>query len=272
MSRVRHSPASPRRPRAPRTQRPLRLSAVAVSVAIHAIALGAIAAFSVAPPLTERAPEVEARFAAWVPEIAPEDEVPPPAAGDAARPEEMLDATESAELEDPLAETPEFAAPEVIALASRFGSGSVRIGPRRVRGGTGQAAGASGTGGGSGRDGDSASASSAAVEPSVAPSAPPPAPAEVVRVAARVLRTARPEYPERAREGGIEGRVVLVAEILANGTVGEIEVLTSSGCAALDEAAADCVRRRWRFAAAQADGVAVRARVRLPVFVFRIDD
>lgn len=263
MSRVRHNPASPPK------RRSLRLSAFTASVAIHGVALGAIAVFSVAPPRAEREPEVEAQFATWVPEIAQEEAVPPPAAGDVARPEELLDATESAELEDPLAAQPEFAAPEVIALASRFGSGRVRFAPRRVRGGTGQAAGpAFGAGEGPGGDGDPVSAPSVVV----APSAPPPAPPEVVRVAARVLRTAKPEYPERARERGDEGRVVLVAEVLADGSVGEVEVLTSSGVAALDEAAVECVRRRWRFDPAHEDGVAVRARVRLPVFIFRIDD
>lgn len=269
MSRVRHSPASPT---SPRRRRPLRLSAFAASVAIHGVALGAIAAFSVAPPRAERELEVEAQFVAWVPEIAPDEVMPPPAAEVVARPEELLHATESAELEDPLAAPAEFAAPEVIALTSRFGSGRVRFAPRRVRGGTGQAAGpAFGAGEGPGGDGDSVSAPSAPVAPSVAPSAPPPAPPEVVRVAARVLRTVKPEYPERARERGDEGRVVLVAEILADGSVGEVEVMTSSGVAALDEAAVECVRRRWRFDPAREDGVAVRARVRLPVFVFRID-
>lgn len=53
------------------------------------------------------------------------------------------------------------------------------------------------------------------------------------------------EYPVQARRNGWEGTVTLRFEMLANGTIGEIEVTKSSGHAILDTAARDALKQ-WR--------------------------
>jgi TonB family protein len=58
--------------------------------------------------------------------------------------------------------------------------------------------------------------------------------------------TPRPIYPRSAREQGIEGQVVVLAIIDVDGSVKNVEIESTSGCLALDEAALDCVRK-WKF-------------------------
>ena len=68
-----------------------------------------------------------------------------------------------------------------------------------------------------------------------------------VRTRARYLETMRPPYPQRAREMGWEGTVVLRVEVNPDGTVGGLAVYQASGYPVLDEAALTAVKR-WRFA------------------------
>ena len=68
-----------------------------------------------------------------------------------------------------------------------------------------------------------------------------------VRTRARYLETMRPPYPQRAREMGWEGIVVLRVEVNPDGTVGGLAVYQASGHPVLDEAALTAVKR-WRFA------------------------
>ena len=63
---------------------------------------------------------------------------------------------------------------------------------------------------------------------------------------------------------GSEGTVTVRALILSAGEVRSVEVAVSSGSIALDRAAADAVRR-WRFAPAARDGVAIDAYVTLKI-------
>jgi len=56
----------------------------------------------------------------------------------------------------------------------------------------------------------------------------------------------RPVYPESARRAGIQGTTLLRIYIERDGRVGDVSVQRSAGHQALDEAAADAVRR-WRF-------------------------
>jgi len=63
---------------------------------------------------------------------------------------------------------------------------------------------------------------------------------------------------------GAEGTVALRALVLADGTVRNVEIATSSGSAVLDQAAVDAVRR-WRFAPAARDGVPIDAYVTLRI-------
>jgi protein TonB len=66
-----------------------------------------------------------------------------------------------------------------------------------------------------------------------------------------------PAYPPTSRRLGEEGRVVVNVYVLADGRVGEVQVLTSSGYERLDAAALEHVRRNWRFDPATRDGAAV---------------
>ncbi len=52
----------------------------------------------------------------------------------------------------------------------------------------------------------------------------------------------KPPYPERARQAGIEGQVVVKALLDIDGSVMEVEILKSSGNEALDEAALSAAR------------------------------
>ena len=54
-----------------------------------------------------------------------------------------------------------------------------------------------------------------------------------------------PSYPDIARQHGWEGTVTLRLELLANGTVGEVQVARSSGYAALDTAAQEAAKT-WK--------------------------
>ena len=56
----------------------------------------------------------------------------------------------------------------------------------------------------------------------------------------------RPVYPESARRAGVQGTTMLRIHIETDGRVSDVSVARSAGHQALDEAAADAVRR-WRF-------------------------
>jgi protein TonB len=68
-----------------------------------------------------------------------------------------------------------------------------------------------------------------------------------------------PAYPAVSKRLGEQGRVVVNVYVLADGRVGDVRVLKSSGYERLDAAALVHVRRNWRFTPARADGEAVAA-------------
>lgn len=114
-----------------------------------------------------------------------------------------------------------------------------------------------------------ASAPELAPAPAVRASEPRPEmqavlPAGSLKVSHRVL----PVYPMIARRHGLEGTVVLRVLVAETGGVGEAAVEASSGCADLDKAAVEAVRK-WRFIPATRGGVAVAVWVRQPV-TFRL--
>jgi protein TonB len=80
-----------------------------------------------------------------------------------------------------------------------------------------------------------------------------------------------PVYPERAKQAGIEGRVMLEALVKADGTVSKVQVL--EGIAAYPEIGASAVTAvgQWKFKPATQDGKAVDVWVKLPV-AFRLQD
>jgi TonB family protein len=63
--------------------------------------------------------------------------------------------------------------------------------------------------------------------------------------AARLLRRVAPQYPEAAKSQGIHGPVVLQAQVLPDGTVGDVTVL--SGNPLLAQAASTAVKQ-WKYA------------------------
>jgi len=73
-----------------------------------------------------------------------------------------------------------------------------------------------------------------------------------------------PSYPAKARRRGYRGVTILSAEILTDGSVGELTVTTSSGYKILDDAALRAVKA-WIFEPAREDGRAVTGRVDIPV-------
>jgi protein TonB len=78
------------------------------------------------------------------------------------------------------------------------------------------------------------------------------------------IEKVKPVYPEEARLAGIEGIVVLKVMILFDGTVGDVEVLESSGRDDFDQAAKECVKQ-WRFKPAMQSGIRVTMAVRIPI-------
>lgn len=81
----------------------------------------------------------------------------------------------------------------------------------------------------------------------------------------RILRQTEPAYPETLRQQRIEGRVAVRMLVLEDGSVGDANVVSSSGYGEMDEAALDAVRQ-WQFVPARQDGGgAVRCRTTLSV-------
>lgn len=85
-----------------------------------------------------------------------------------------------------------------------------------------------------------------------------------------ILARVDPVYPERARQNGQEGTVVLKIQILENGRPGYVSVYNSSGSELLDDAAVEAVRQ-WRFIPAREreSGRAIVCYTTMPV-VFRL--
>ncbi len=116
----------------------------------------------------------------------------------------------------------------------------------------------------------------AAVAPSPAPSqadapaaaAPPgpPVPATTPpSFTAAYLNNPGPQYPYEARVKRHEGIVRLKVLVSPEGRAEQVTIERSSGFAALDDAALDVVKRRWRFVPAKQDGRAVSAWVIVPM-------
>ncbi len=73
-----------------------------------------------------------------------------------------------------------------------------------------------------------------------------------------------PRYPPAELAAGIEGIVMLLVRVNAQGTVDNVWLETTSGNAALDAAAAEAIRK-WRFNPALRNGVPVSYDIRKPV-------
>jgi protein TonB len=78
------------------------------------------------------------------------------------------------------------------------------------------------------------------------------------------LRNQKPPYPMMAYKMKQQGTVVLMAEVLTSGKVGDIKVSSSSGFELLDKSAIEAVRR-WTFSPARKDGVVYVQMLRIPI-------
>ncbi|HUX89992.1 MAG TPA: energy transducer TonB [Gallionellaceae bacterium] len=81
---------------------------------------------------------------------------------------------------------------------------------------------------------------------------------------AAYLNNPPPQYPMVARRNGLQGRVLLSVEVLADGACGQISIQKSSGYAMLDNAALQTVKS-WRFVPARQAGHAVDKWFMIPV-------
>lgn len=73
-----------------------------------------------------------------------------------------------------------------------------------------------------------------------------------------------PSYPPAARRRGIEGTVLLLARVSADGRALAVEITHSSGSSLLDETARNTIAR-WHFRPALRNGAAVAGSVTIPV-------
>jgi protein TonB len=81
---------------------------------------------------------------------------------------------------------------------------------------------------------------------------------------AAYLQNPKPPYPPLAFRTRVEGKVVLLAEVLPDGRAGQVKILESSGNEMLDSSALNTVKR-WKFTPARKDGVIVTQAVRIPI-------
>lgn len=109
--------------------------------------------------------------------------------------------------------------------------------------------------------------------PAVEPSAPSPAPEpaiEAPRYNAAYLNNPPPAYPLSARRRGMEGRVLVRAEIQEDGSCSRVELKRSSGTDLLDQAALEAVKK-WRFVPARKGAQAISAWVDVPI-TFKLEN
>jgi len=81
---------------------------------------------------------------------------------------------------------------------------------------------------------------------------------------AAYLNNPAPEYPDIAKQMGIEGTVLLLVLVQENGLPAQVSIKQSSGSSLLDKAAINAVKN-WKFVAAQRYGNNIVANVIVPI-------
>lgn len=89
--------------------------------------------------------------------------------------------------------------------------------------------------------------------------------AETAIVALMTRVAPPPPYPALAEKRRMQGTVVLMILVDAQGNPLDVTIEQSSGSTLLDEAAKKFVKARWRFVPAEVGGVAVSAYARVPI-------
>lgn len=111
---------------------------------------------------------------------------------------------------------------------------------------------------------DEARASDVQAPPPAPPSPPAPVPSMEASVDISSKNMNPPKYPPEENRRGIQGTVILVITVDANGNATDVQVEQSSGNRNLDRAAV-AAAKRWRFNAASSGGQKTGGRVRVPV-------
>mgnify|MGYP000064125593 CR=1 FL=1 len=116
------------------------------------------------------------------------------------------------------------------------------------------------------KDGVAAATPPKASAPSASPASggPAAAPTADADYKAAYLQNPKPPYPPLAFRMRVEGKVILLAEVLPDGKAGNVRVVESSGNELLDQSALTTVRQ-WKFTPARKDGVIVTQAVRIPI-------
>lgn len=78
------------------------------------------------------------------------------------------------------------------------------------------------------------------------------------------LNNPKPPYPALAIKLGLEGKVIILAEVLPSGKAGKVVIENSSGHELLDESALQTISK-WQFASTRKDGVIANQVIRIPI-------
>jgi protein TonB len=97
-----------------------------------------------------------------------------------------------------------------------------------------------------------------------APPAPKEEPVTEANGSAAYLNNPPPAYPKAAQRQGLQGRVLLRVQVLANGQVGALEVKQSSGKPVLDEAALAAVKN-WIFTPSKRGSTPIDGWTQVPI-------
>lgn len=81
---------------------------------------------------------------------------------------------------------------------------------------------------------------------------------------AAYLNNPKPPYPALAYRMRVQGKVILLVEVLPSGQVGGVSIEVSSGNELLDKSALETVKK-WQFSPARKDGVIVAQVVKVPI-------
>lgn len=99
-----------------------------------------------------------------------------------------------------------------------------------------------------------------------------PAGGKMSQAVPKYRENTHPRYPMLARSRSEEGVVIITAEVLANGRVGNLGIRRTSGYRLLDHSALEAVRN-WKFEPARKMGIPVAAWVEIPIrFALRDSD
>ena len=81
---------------------------------------------------------------------------------------------------------------------------------------------------------------------------------------AAYLNNPKPPYPALAYRMRVQGKVILLVEVLPSGQAGRVSLEVSSGNELLDKSALETVQK-WQFSPARKNGVVIPQIVKVPI-------